>query len=251
MFAVPDLSFFLVAIPAVITTGLGKGGMGSALGMLAVPLMSLVMPPMQAAAIMLPLLLAMDGCAIWGWRHSIDWRVMRIILFPGLGGVAAGMLLFDQLSENAIRLLIGAISILFCCNQWLGHHFRKALRKPGKLAGCFWSAVSGFTSFGIHAGGAPLSIYLLPRKLEKQALAGTTAVFFGIINISKLPAYGHIGQLTSENLLLSAILLPLCPLSVRAGMLLVHKVPTKLFYKIIYTSLLITGIKLISDAFIQ
>ena len=66
-----DLLFYLVAIPAVVITGLGKGGLGGALGMIAVPLMALVIPPVQAAAILLPLLLVMDLFAIWGFRNHV------------------------------------------------------------------------------------------------------------------------------------------------------------------------------------
>lgn len=229
-------------------SGLGKGGLGNALGMLAVPLMSLAMPPMQAAAIILPLLLAMDGFAILGWRNYVNWQIMRIILIPGLLGVLLGVLIFERLPEDAIRFLIGSIAMLFCLNQWFGGYFRNTGTKPGKIKGWFWSVVGGFTSFGIHAGGAPLSIYLLPLKLDKQVLAGTTAVFFGIVNLSKMPAYNHLGQFTVENLTLSAILFPLCPLSVWLGMKLVNKISPVLFYRVIYAGLFLTGLKLIFDS---
>lgn len=248
MFTLPDLSFFVVAAPAVVLSGLGKGGMGGALGMLGVPLMSLVMSPVKAAAIMLPLLLAMDGFALLGWRNYVNWRVMKIILPAGLAGVVLGILIFNQLPENAIRFLIGFICIFFCLDQWFGHHFKDTSKKPKKMMGYFWGTVSGFTSFGLHAGGGPLSIYMLPLKLDKQALAGSTAMFFGIINFSKMPAYAQLGQFTSENLILSAILFPLCPISVRLGIKLVNKIPTEIFYRVIYISLFITGVKLLFDS---
>ncbi|WP_062270560.1 sulfite exporter TauE/SafE family protein [Endozoicomonas arenosclerae] len=241
-----ELSFLITAVPAVIITGLGKGGMGNALGMIAVPLMSLSLPPVQAAAILLPLLLVMDGFAIWGWRQHIDWSIIKIILLPGLFGTLLGLMVFASLSETSIKGMIGLISILFCLNQWLGHYFRSS-RKPGKIAGIFWSTISGFTSFGIHSGGPPLSIYMLPLNLQKEYLAGTMAIFFGALNLVKLPAYASLGELTTENLLFSAFLLPLCPLSVWMGMKIVKTVSTDLFYKILYISLFITGIKLLAD----
>ncbi|MGI9283616.1 MAG: sulfite exporter TauE/SafE family protein [Endozoicomonas sp.] len=246
MLSLPELSFFITAIPAVIITGLSKGGMGSALGMISVPLMSLTMPPVQAAAILLPLLLVMDGFAIWGWRHHIDWSVFKVIILPGLFGIFLGLMVFASLSEQAIRGMIGVIAILFCLNQWFGHYFRPP-RKPGKLAGVFWSTVGGFTSFGIHSGGPPLSIYMLPLKLQKEFLAGTMAIFFGALNLVKLPAYAIPGQFTAENLLLSSLLLPICPLSVWLGMKMVKTVSTDFFYQILYVSLFLTGIKLLID----
>ena len=243
---IPELSFFLVAVPAVLMTGIDKGGLGSVLGMLAVPLMSLVMPPLQAVVILLPLLLVMDGCAIWGWRHSVDWKIMRTILAPGLMGVLLGVLIFSKLSENILRFLIGFISIAFCFYQWFFKTFK--VQKPCRIKGGFWSLVSGFSSFGVHAGGVPLSIYMLPLRLDKAILTGTMAIFFGIINLAKIPAYGGLGQLTMSNALLSLLLLPLCPIGVRIGMYLVHRINEQFFYKILYIGLFITGLKLIFDA---
>ena len=243
---IPGLPFFLVAVPAVLLSGLGKGGLGNALGVMAVPLMALVISPVQAAAIMLPLLLVMDALAIWGWRQHVDWQIMRIIIVPGLLGVLLGVVVFYQLPENAIRCLIGLIAILFCWHQWFSSCTKRFRANPVK--GVFWATVSGFTSFGVHAGGAPLSVYLLPLGLDKKVLAGTMAVFFGIINLAKIPAYGGLGQLTRDNLFLSLTLLPLCPLGVAAGMQLVHKIREDVFYRFLYIGLFITGAKLIFDS---
>lgn len=242
----PGLTFFLVAVPAVLLSGLGKGGLGNALGVMAVPLMALVISPVQAAAILLPLLLVMDVIAIWGWRQYVDWKIMRIIMAPGLLGVFIGMVVFYQLPENAIQCLIGLVVIIFCWHQWFFNG--KQQSRPNPVKGMIWAMVSGFTSFGIHAGGAPLSVYMLPLKLNKKNLAGTMAIFFGIINLSKIPAYGRLGQLTPDNLFLSLILLPLCPVGVAAGMRLVHKIREDIFYRFLYIGLFFTGCKLIFDA---
>ena len=245
-FSVPLLPFLFVAVPAVLIAAVGKGGLGNAMGVMAVPLMSLVIPPVQAAAILLPLLLIMDLFAIWGWRRYVDWNILKIIILPGLMGVGLGLLIFYQLPENAIRFLIGSIAILFCLHQFFSKG--AAPDKPSRLKGIFWATVSGFTSFGVHAGGAPLSVYMLPLKLDKRILSGTMAIFFGVVNLSKIPAYGGLGELSVGNLMLSAMLLPLCPLGVYAGMKLVHRVREDIFYRVLYTGLLITGVKLIMDA---
>ena len=241
-----EWAFYLVAIPAVVISGLGKGGMGSALGMISVPLMAFVIPPTEAAAIMLPLLIVMDALAIWSYRHHIDWLLMKLILPAGLLGVVLGALLFDLLSEQYIRLLIGCISVAFSLHQWLGSRWLKHYQ-PGKTAGWILSLVAGFTSYGIHAGGPPLSVYMLPLRMNKQLLAGTMGVFFGIINVSKLFAYGHVGQMNVSTLMASLVLLPLCPISVLAGKAMVKRLNEAVFYQILFIGLFITGIKLIYD----
>ena len=54
-----DPLFWLLAVPAVIALGLAKGGFAG-VGMLATPLLALIVPPLQAAAILLPILLLQD-----------------------------------------------------------------------------------------------------------------------------------------------------------------------------------------------
>ena len=244
----PDASLIAVSIAAITINGLGKGGLGSAVGMIGVPLMSLVMPPLKAAAILLPLLVMMDCHAMWNWRRHINWQVVRIILPPGLCGILLGALIFRNLPDESIKLLIGLIAVMFSLQHWLSIFTKKKQRKPGSYSGVFWAVFSGFTSFGIHAGGPVISIYLLPLHLDKKVLAGTSAIFFGILNITKLFAYQKLGQFSADNLMLTLILIPFCPLSVLIGIKLLHILPQKIFYQVLYVSLLVTGLKLIFDA---
>ena len=72
-----DPSFYAVAVPAVMLVGLSKGGFGGAMGFVGVPLMALVMSPVQAAAILLPILVLMDIVSLWTWRGVYDRRILR------------------------------------------------------------------------------------------------------------------------------------------------------------------------------
>ena len=246
---ITDPLFYLVAIPAVLLSGLGKGGMGSALGVATVPLMSLVISPLQAAAITLPLLISMDALAIWGYRNSFDRRILGIILLPGLFGLMLGAGMVSYMPESILRVMVGLIAVLFSI-QYVITHFIPINHKPGDLAGRFWAAIAGFTSFSIHAGGAPMSVYLLPQKLEKRLFAGTQAIFFGTINLAKIFAYASLGGFGATNLSTSLILLPLAPIGVWLGMKLVQRVNELLFYRILYMGLFITGVKLLWDGFL-
>ena len=244
----PDVSLIAVSIAAVAIVGLGKGGLGSVFGVIGVPLMSLVMPPLKAASILLPLLVMMDCHAMWNWRQHINWKILQIILPPGLCGILVGSLIFRTLPDQEIKVLVGCIAVIFCLQQWLRIFTEKQRKKPGWFYGVFWAVLSGFTSFGIHAGGPVMSMYMLPLQLDKKVLAGTSAMFFGILNITKLFAYQKLGQFSTDSIFLTFILLPFCPLSVFAGIKLLHILPHKLFYQVLYIGLFITGLKLIFGA---
>ena len=98
-----------------------------------------------------------------------------------------------------------------------------------------------------HAGGGPLSMYLFPLKLDKTKLMATSVFFFITVNYAKLIPYAWLGQLSSENLMTSLMLLPLAPIGVKLGVWMHHRVSNDIFYIICYTALFFTGLKLIYD----
>ncbi|ODA34582.1 hypothetical protein A8L45_06035 [Veronia pacifica] len=239
---VTDPYFYLVAVPAVLIFGIGKGGLGGALGVVAVPMMSLSLPVQQAAAILLPILLLMDAFAVKHHYRFADLTILKQMLVPaGFGVLLAG--LFIQGSGNrAMELLLGIISLAFVtfyAMHWLPE------TKPGRLSAAIWSLLSGFTSTTIHSGGAPASIYLLPLKLDKRQLIATMAVFFAAVNAMKLVPYASLGLLDVENILTSLILMPLAPLGVKLGIVLLDIASEKWVYRLCFGFLFVSGIYMV------
>jgi uncharacterized membrane protein YfcA len=242
---ISDPIFYLVAIPAVIFVGFSKGGFGGALGGTAVPLMAIAISPTQAASILLPILCLAD---LFGLRMYFGkWHAASLkVLIPGaVAGVALGALTFGLLNEDAIRLLIGIISVLFVAAKWMMSSHAQSPEKPSLLKGSLLSTTSGYTSFVAHAGGPPIMMYLLPQRLDKTAYIATTNIFFLLTNAIKLAPYAWLGQFSSANLIASATLAPLVPLGVWCGYWLQEKVSQKLFYNIAQACLLLTGLQLI------
>jgi uncharacterized protein len=248
----PDfpLAFYPVATFAILLTGMVKGGFGTGSGGLAVPLMSIFIAPPEAAGIMLPILCAMDLFGVHAYRSTWSREHLRALLPGALIGIGAGALAFGALPVNAIRLLIGLIAVAFALNSWFSITARivKRISKPGRVAGAFWGALSGFTSTLAHAGGPPFAVYMLPQRIDKTLLVGTSAVFFLVVNYVKLVPYAFLGQLNTTNLTTALIFAPLAPLGIWLGVWLHHRVPEERFYNITYTLLLVTGAKLIWDA---
>ena len=248
---IQDPTFYILAVFAVIIVGISKSGFGSGIGVLGVPLMALVIPPQQAAAIMLPLLCVMDIFNVLHYRSRFD-RANLIILVPaGLLGILLGTFTFGYLSDAHVRILIGVISVLFVGNFFFGKRNGGQKTAPSPAKGSFWGAIAGFVSYGVHAGGPPVNIYLLPQKLDKTIFVGTTVIFFTIVNYVKLIPYALLGQLNGDNLLTSLILAPLVPLGVWLGIKLHDRVNEKLFYNLAYFFLLVTGIKLLYEGIVQ
>ena len=246
---ITDPWFYVAAVPAVLLFGIAKGGFGGGLGVLAVPLMALVVSPLQAAAVLLPILCLMDLVGLWAYRGRWLWPELQILVPASLVGIAAGTLLFGYMSAATVRIIVGIVAIAFAV-----HYVYSMRHKPGSelpyfppAVGVAAGATGGFTSFIAHAGGPPISMYLLRRPLDRTDFVATTVLLFAVINYVKLLPYGWLGQLSAENLLTSLVLAPLAPLGVYAGVWLHRRVSDRFFFRLMYVVLFAVGCRLLYD----
>lgn len=237
----------MIAIPAVLMIGISKGGFAGSLGILGVPLMALAISPVQAAAIILPILCFMDIFGLLAYRRTLDWKNLTYLVPGAVMGILVGYLLFNHLSPNFIKILLGTICIVFTLNHYLKRKPADYRTSANFYKGSFWGSVAGFTSFVAHAGGPPLQFYMLPQKIDKTLFVGTSVWFFFIINYVKLIPYGLLGQFSTQNLGTSLALAPLAPLGIWLGIKLHKMIPEAIFYKFAYFLVLVTGGKLLWD----
>lgn len=246
-----DLYFWSVAVLAVLIVALSKSGLVGSLGLVGVPLLSLVMPARDAAGMLLPLLLVMDAIAVWTYRKDADWRILRIMLPGAFVGTAIGWALWSVVSDAMVLLFVGVITLIFILDALLP--LRKKLEglPPSKPWGAFWGGFAGFTSFISHTGGPPFQIYVLPQRLTPVNYSGTTAFFFAIVNSAKLIPYFFLGQLNVSNLTHAAFLAPVAIGGVLLGVFLVRRISVKRFYQLTYWLVFLLALKLIYDGVVN
>ncbi|MBL8381132.1 MAG: sulfite exporter TauE/SafE family protein [Burkholderiales bacterium] len=239
--------FYAVAIPVVLLQGIAKGGFAGTLSGVSVPLLALAISPVQAAAIMLPILVAMDLFGLTQFWRSFDRRVLASMLPGAVIGTALGYATARLLDDNWVRVFVGLIAIGFPLSRLFMPATAAVPRPPGTLRGSFWTAIGGVTSFIAHAGSPPVMVYLLPQRLDRRTVTATVAVLFAAMNFMKLPGYALLGQLNLTNMGSALVLLPLAPLGVWLGMRLQRRINDAQFYVIGQAFLVITGIKLLWD----
>jgi uncharacterized membrane protein YfcA len=244
-----DPLFYATAIPAVALIGLSKGGFGGALGVVGVPLMALAIPPVQAAAILLPILVLMDIAALWAWRDTArDWQTLRNLLPGAVVGIGIGWLTAAVVTEAAVKLIVGLVAFGFVA-RWLWQKYA-GREKPGSHnapLGWFWGAVAGFTSFVAHAGGPPYQVYALPLRHDPKLYTATSVIFFAVVNAVKLVPYYALGELGIGNLTAAAGLVPIAVATTVAGAALVRRMRAEIFYPITYALVFFLSLKLIWD----
>jgi uncharacterized protein len=247
---ITDPLFYLVTVVAVCLLGLSKGGFFG-LGIMALPLMSLYVPPLQAAAIVVPVVLVQDVLTVWSYRKT--WSAWNLkVMMPGMAaGIAAGTLLAASLAPAHIRLLIGLLAAFFVLRHWLSRRFAVIAAHPNAVTGAVIGALGGFTTLLANAGGPVWQIHLLPQNLDKFTYAGTLAMLFAASNLIKVPAYGALGQMTADNLLTGAFMLPVAIASNYLGIWLVRRISTELFFRIAYLLMFVIAVELMRSSLIE
>ena len=242
-----DPVFITAALFAVLITGISKSGLGGGLGQLSVPIMAVFISPVAAAAIMLPILCAIDLFNIWGYRKDFHRKNLLAVLPGAVIGISIGALTFSHLDDNAIRLMLGGLSLVFALTYFVQQAPVSSETRWGRLFGAVCGALAGFTSFVAHAGGGPVKMFLLPQRLDKRVFVGTNVYFFFIVNQVKIWPYLWLGQFSTDNLNTSLVLMPAVPLGVWIGWKLIKYIDAETFYKVCYILLFVAGIKLIYD----
>ena len=250
---ITDPWFYVAAIVGTFLIGMSKSGFMPGIGALGVPLMALTVSPMQAAAIQLPLLVATDIIGVWNYRKDYDWPNLRLLLPAAFLGIGAGWATISWVTEAHIRVLVGLIGIVFTLNYWFGRRPPADAPpiKPNRARATFGGGLAAYTSFFAHAGAPPYAVYILPQRLPNALYAGTTIMFFSLVNVLKVPPYFMAGQLSATNVTTSAILFPVAWVSTLIGIWLVRRVPVKPFYRLLYTCQFVISVKLLWDGTMQ
>jgi uncharacterized membrane protein YfcA len=246
LFVDAGASFYLAAGVSLFLIGLSKGGVGGMLGPLITATMALAVPADEAIGLLLPLLIAGDAFAIaahWGkWARQ---HVIRL-LPASVIGVAAAALVVADISPAQLRRGLGLVILLFIGYRLLEGRLIEGIdyrSRPwhGRVAG----VVAGFTSGLAHVGGPPVSIYLLLQRLPPPTYAATSALFFAVLNLIKVPFYGLAGLFNPSLVVRTIPLLPLLPTGVWAGKRFAQRVRREIFEAIILGLLLLSAVFLL------
>lgn len=246
---ISDPLFWLLAFWAVTALGLSKGGFAGA-GMIATPLLSLVMPPLQAAALLLPIQIVQDGLSVWMFRRTFSAWNLKVMLPGALVGVGIAWLLAAHVSDAFVRLALGVTSIAFVLHAWLAPVAPAGGKPPTARAGAFWGGLSAFTSTICQAGNPPFQVFVLRQQLDKMTYVGTFVMFFAVVNALKVVPYLALGQFSAENFKSTLMLIPLATAANYFGVWLVKRTPTILFYRIAHILIFLISLELVRAGFL-
>lgn len=242
-----DPLFAAFGIGATLLAGLSKGGFGGGLGFVGVLGLAQVSSPVQAVAIMLPILCVMDVMGAWAYRRDWHRPSMKVLGIGALIGTLIGMLTFRWMDDQLIKLIVGGIAIAFFVDFFRSGGEKAAARVFSAPVGYLLGTIGGFTSFVIHAGLPPVAMYLLPQRLDKRTHVGTIVVLFFLVNYAKLIPYWWLGLFTAPNISTALILMPFAPVGMFLGLRFNHLIPQKVFMRMSYGILFLLGLRMMYE----
>lgn len=245
IFALPQEQWIWIIIAAILI-GFSKTGIGGAM-MMVIPIVAAVFGGKQSTGIILPMLVVGDIFAVKYYNRHADWGNIRKLLPWTLIGVVLGVVVGNSINDQQFKLLI-AISVLICLGILIYSEIKgDNIKVPTKL--WFYALVGiacGFTSMIGNAAGPILSIYLLARAFKKNTFMGTSAWFFLILNLTKVPMqifFWH--NINLQTLILDFIMIPAIMVGAIAGIMVIKRINEKPFRYTIIVMTALAAIKLI------
>jgi uncharacterized membrane protein YfcA len=243
----PDLLSFVVSALGVFLIAFMRGAFGGGFAIIGIPLLSLVLDPIAAGAVLAPLFIAMDIFALRYWSPSTWSKPDVVRLVPAsLVGIAAGFALMRSIDIHLTAIVIALVTLAFAGHWLIGGGIPQA-RPRSTAKALTWGTIGGVTTMVAHSGGPPLAMYLLPLGLPKAVYAGTTSIVFTAINLAKAGPWLLLGQPTRSLWTLMALCVPVVPIGIHVGWLLHERLSQRQMYRACYGLLTVTACKLLWD----
>ncbi|MEM6281420.1 MAG: sulfite exporter TauE/SafE family protein [Chloroflexota bacterium] len=236
--------FALAVVFSCLVIGFAKGGL-SGIAMICAPLLGVFMPIQQAVVVLLPLLLVGDAFAVWAYWKQWDNRVIWLTLPIGVVGAVAGAYILAQLSDTALRQIIGWLTLLYVAYRLVAYRLKNIDFDPPSPVAYIAGLAAGVTSALANAGAPPLAAYLLLKRISPQTFVAVFALFFAITNMVKLPFFIQTGLLQWNAFLEVIWAAPFVPLGVWLGRIFVRRVEPRVFDVAILAVLFVTGVVLL------
>ncbi len=239
-------SQWLLAILAALGIGIAKSGFAG-VSLVHVLVFAFLFGARDSTGVVLPMLIIGDICAVIAFRQHAQWKYVRRMLPPAASGVIIGWLLMEHISETAFRPLVGGIIFILTVLQVFRLARPQSFAHVPHAAWFAWTMglLAGITTMMANAAGPVMALYFLAVSLPKLEFVGTSAWFFFVLNVFKVPFSASLGLIHPGTLLLNAVLAPAIVLGLVMGRWMVARVPQRTFDSLLLAFAAIAALRLI------
>lgn len=177
--------------------GLAKGGLGG-LGALLTPILALVLPVASAVGVLLPMLMVGDIFAVYMYWKEWDFVLVKRMLPAGIMGALAGTALLSWLPPDGLRIILGIFVLVLVAYKFVSDRIQAIRYQPQPWHAPAAGLLAGLASGMFNNGGPAFSSYLLLQKLKARPFIATSAIYFALLNIIKVPGFVYTGVLNLQ-----------------------------------------------------
>ncbi|MFF7837253.1 sulfite exporter TauE/SafE family protein [Streptomyces ossamyceticus] len=236
---------------AALLVGFSKTAVSGA-NTVSLAIFAAVLPARASTGVLLPILIVGDVLAVLTYRRHAHWPTLWR-LFPAVGaGVVFGTLFLMWADDQVVRTSIGAILLLMTAvTVWRRRTVDQddepdsVTTRAGRVKARSYGVLGGFTTMVANAGGPVMSMYLLSAGFRKLGFLGTSAFFFLIVNVSKVPFSVGLGLIDGPSLLLDATLALFVVPGALLGKWAVHRINQRLFEQLVIAATVLGGLQLL------
>ncbi|MEV0481971.1 sulfite exporter TauE/SafE family protein [Streptomyces sp. NPDC050508] len=244
---------FAALAAAALLVGFSKTAVSGA-NTVSLAIFAAVLPARASTGVLLPILIVGDVLAVLTYRRHAHWPTLWR-LFPAVAaGVVIGTLFLVWADDAVVRTSIGAILLLMAgVTLWRRRKVDagaddepdSVTTRSGRAKARSYGVLGGFTTMVANAGGPVMSMYLLSAGFRKLGFLGTSAFFFLIVNVTKVPFSVGLGLIDGHSLLLDAALAAFVVPGALIGKWAVNRINQRLFEQLVIAATIIGGLQLL------
>lgn len=227
--------------------GVAKGGFGG-LGVLLTPLLATVLPVAIAVGVLLPMLMVGDAFALYMFWKQWDLELVKNMLPAGIVGAITGTFLLSWLSPNLLRIILGIFVLLVVIYKFLSDRLQTIRYEPRSWHASAAGFLSGVASGMFNSGGPAFNSYLLLKKVQARPFIATSAIYFAILNLIKVPGFLYTGVLNLPLLLSLWWVILFIPIGIWVARLTLTRISPAAFEWIITVLLIFSSLWLFAQS---
>lgn len=241
---VSDWTSFLVVV-ILFGASFIRSAFGFGEALIAVPLLSLVIPVRDAAPVAVLLSITIAGLIVLqDWRH-IHVRNAISLFLATLVGIPFGLLLLTMVRESIVKGLLACVIIMF--SSYLLISERPPLLSSNRLDWLFGFG-AGILGGAYGMNGPPLIVYGTLKRWSPQHFRATLQGYFLPASTVVMGGYWKTGLLTSEITHLYWLSLPGALLAILLGRMANQRMQGTAFIRFVHIGLIVIGIVLLMQS---
>ena len=222
---------------------MGFAGFGFAL--VAVPLLTLLIPVQHAVALQLPFSLILFSYSGWHYRHHFSWSHVQPLIAGTIAGLTLGTLLLLHLPETALkRILAACIIAVVLLNLLPLSKAAITVMARSRWWGIFWGFISGSFMGAYTIGGPPATVYIMSVSSNSYQAKSFLGSYFAVLFVLMACIYSYTGVLTQEFLQSWLMFLPVVVLGFIVGIWAFARVSNLLYRRAVTGMLLFAALLL-------